>query len=50
MVGLCLKFGETRLIRNMLNKAKFKVEEILENNNKNSNNKKKCDFKLTLAS
>ena len=30
MVGLCLKFGGARLIRSMLNKAKFRVEEIPE--------------------
>ena len=46
MDGLCLKFGEPRLIRSLLNKAKFRVEEIQENKNKNE----KCDFKHILAS
>ena len=38
MVGLYLKFGGTRLIRSMLNKAKFRVEEIQEKERKNKKN------------
>ena len=40
MVGLCLKFGGTRLIRSMLNKAKFRVEEIPEKERKKERRKK----------
>ena len=30
MIGLCLKFRGGRLIRSILNEAKFKVEEVQE--------------------
>ena len=53
MVGLCLKFGGTRLIRSMLNKAKFRVEEIQENKKeqeRQQQEQEKRDFKLNLAS
>ena len=50
MVGLCLKFGGTRLIRSMLNKAKFRVEEIQEKEQEERQQQEKHDFKLNLAS
>ena len=44
MVGLCLKFGGTRLIRSMLNKAKFRVEEIQENKKEQERKKNKLSL------
>ena len=45
MIGLSFKFHCARLIRSMLNKAKFRVEEVQEKKN-NKNIKKN---KLSLA-
>ena len=51
MVGLCFKFGGTRLIRSMLNKAQFRVEEIQEKEERQQQQQEeKRDFKLNLAS
>ena len=45
MVGLCLKFGGTKLIRSMLNKARFRVEEIPE-----KKEERKKDINVILSS